>query len=221
VKPILTLQEIAISLVSKERQEELNFTNLKERGIIPDDWMISRSPSYSDGTSQMIFNNGLQIIIRSNTLTFLEPLKINSSDLRISKATTRYIEAFKADYQEVFIDVRSFVTFEDGDTKSAYEYIKKILSFKYRLQSSLDPSQINLSLIYDLDECQLNLKISEAKLDLPGGQVIPAVLISFKFLYRVAGHSSLERLNHLSYAINQSSKNLQIHREFLHSNFEI
>jgi hypothetical protein len=221
VKPILTLQEIAISLISIEKQGLLDLADLKQKEIIPSDWCISRSPSCSEGTSQMIFSNGLQIITNPNVLTFLEPLKINSSELRIPRITENYIKVFEGKYREAFTEVRSFITFEYGNTKSAHDYIKKLLSFDCQLSANLPPLQIELNLVYNLEDCRLTLKITETKLDLPGGQVIPAVLVSCKFLYGAVVGTSLRELSNLSHAVNQSNRSLEVHRQFLYKNFEI
>jgi hypothetical protein len=146
-------------------------------------------------------------------VTFLEPLNINSIELRISEVANRYVEVLGVHYQEAFIDVRSFVAFEGGDLKTAHEYLKKLLSFKYQISSNLEPEKIELSLVYNLEKCQLSLRISEVNLDLPGDISIPSILVSFRFRYGVL--ADFPQKSFLSYVINQSYKSLQIHRDFL------
>lgn len=221
MKPILTLQELAISLTTAKWQNStpLTLAYLKERCIIPEDWIISRPPVHTEQVTQIAFTNGVSLISRPDSITFLEPLK-SSEEIRVATIAHDYSKSLpEADYQEVVIDIRSFVTFEDSDDRTAYEYIKTLLSSGDWLESNQEPVRVNINLTYTLDQRQLILSISEVRLQLLVNQMIPSVLFSGRFSYKIKGTTASERLQNLAQVIGYWERDLESYREIVNKGF--
>lgn len=223
MKQIIVLQELAISLIVAERQNSnpLILGSLKERGIVPEDWILSRPIVSVEQVNQIAFTNGISLIIRPDSTTFLEPLRIDSSErVRVAKVACSYAENFpEANYLEVIIDIRSFVAFECNSDRAAYDYIKTLLSPHKWLESNQDPVKINISLTYNLEQRQLILSISETILELPSNQAISAVLFSGRFSYKIKGTTTLNKLENLKKIISCLEEDLESYREIVDKNF--
>jgi len=69
----LQLSEIAIALVAKDLNPAvLNPDFLKYTGIIPTDWELANQPIYNNNLVQLVYKNGVGIIVQPNRLNVLE-----------------------------------------------------------------------------------------------------------------------------------------------------
>ncbi|MFN6033580.1 MAG: hypothetical protein ACK48B_05940, partial [Dolichospermum sp.] len=63
----LQISEIAISIVAKNLNPAvLNPDFLKYTGIIPADWELANQPVYNNNLVQLVYKNGVGIIVQPN-----------------------------------------------------------------------------------------------------------------------------------------------------------
>ncbi|NJO93210.1 MAG: hypothetical protein HC820_00455 [Hydrococcus sp. RM1_1_31] len=108
----LELIELAIVIAAPNYDPSLlNPSFLTFSGIVPSEWEVSRQPVVSQRGSQIIYNNGINLVAQPNRLTLVEALSLKSEEsLGVSEIAHRYVEALpNLDAQAVGLNFRGFV----------------------------------------------------------------------------------------------------------------
>jgi len=218
---IPTLQEFSISLNFKDMILPLRLDCLKEERVIPKDWTISYLSLDTEPIKQIRFSNGISIVGRPNLLTFIEPIKINSSGMmKLPQIVNRYISVTsKAPYVSVIFNINIFVGFDPDNQKGSHEYITNFISHSQHHDIIGELEKVNIQLVYKIGLRQLILNISEVRLELPNKQTIPSILFSGKSSYKIKGSTTAEKLIHLTQVIDISDKEFEACRELVIKNF--
>ncbi len=215
------IEELTISLVIKNLNPTmLSHEFLTMSGIVPADWELARQPVLNARGSQVSYKNGVNIIAQPNTINFVEAIaNKDSKDLQFAKIADKYIQKMsEADYQGLSISPKIITPFteEDGGKKFINEQL--LGQGAWRNFGTTEP-QAALELFYQLEDCQLALKINPARLQQPDNKVISAVLFAGNFAYNMTKIAGEERIRKISQKINNWDQDLDIFRELVYEKF--
>lgn len=110
----LQIQELAITIAAKNHNPAvLTADFLKHSGIVPEDWELAQQPVTSSRASQVIFQNGVNIIAQPNQIVFSEPIATKDvQEVKAQQVASKYLQTLpNGDYQAVGINFRDYVTF--------------------------------------------------------------------------------------------------------------
>ncbi|MBD2643993.1 hypothetical protein H6G30_16490 [Aphanizomenon sp. FACHB-1401] len=110
----LQLSEIAIALAAKDLNPAvLNPDFLKYTGIIPTDWELANQPIYNNNLVQLVYKNGVGIIVQPNRLNVLEMIGGKApAEIQLATVALQLIEKLsQIEYQAVGINPKAFVNF--------------------------------------------------------------------------------------------------------------
>jgi hypothetical protein len=162
----LQLSEIAIALVAKDLNPAvLNPDFLKYTGIIPTDWELANQPIYNNNLVQLVYKNGVGIIVQPNRLNVLEMIGGKRlAEIQLATIALQLIEKLsEIEYQAVGINPKAFVNFPS--VEDAYNYICGKLLAPGSWQE-FGGSKVNaaLQLSYPLKRGTLNTQDLEGKI---------------------------------------------------------
>lgn len=216
------IQELSISIsAQKLNPTMLSEDFLKASGIIPSDWDLNKQPVLNPNYAQVSFENGISIVTQPRTITFIEMLGTkNLKEIQLPQLVHRYVEKLPlAEYQGLSISPKSIVPLSGGND-AARKYITETLLSPGPWQDfGQAPVQAGLNLLYQLEQCQLNLTINEARLQLPDKRSLPALLFSGSFNYEIPSNTEQERVNKLNQAVDKWEANLEDFREIVNQRF--
>lgn len=177
----------------------LNPSFLTFSGIVPSQWELARQPVVSQRASQIIYNNGVNLVAQPGRLTFVEALSTKTEEtIGISEIAQRYVEALpNLDAQALGINFRGYIPFA-GDASGARDYLfKQLLAPGAWQEMGTSPVQAALNFLYTFDFKRLNLSLNEAFLQLPEQEKMPIMLFSGNFDYELSAESLNERRSKL------------------------
>lgn len=216
------IQDVAIGLAAKNLNPTiLSVEFLKFSGIIPTDWEITAQPVMNPNFAQINFQNGVSIVAHPRTITFTAILNHpNLKEFKLPELVSNFIDKLPhAEYQGVGITTRSIVPFPSSPD-AARQYITRTLLSPGPWQDfGLNPVQAGVNYLYQLERCQLNLNINEAKVQLPDRRAVPAILFAGSFNYTIETENEAERLVQLKEALNQWDNDLNTFNEIVHQRF--
>jgi hypothetical protein len=214
------IQEISIAITAKSLNPALlTLDFLKYSGIVPPDWELNGQPVLNPNYAQVSFQNGISIVAQPRTITFVEI--INSPDsltLKLPEIVGLYANKLPlAEYQAINIAPKSIVPFPSSPDAAKKYIIETLLAPGSWQNFGTAPLQASVNLLYQLETCQLSIGINEAKLQLPDGRSLAAVLFAGNFNYNLP--ESGDRLNLLKQYLGQWQKDLEIFRELVTQRF--
>ncbi|GET43794.1 hypothetical protein [Microseira wollei] len=217
----LEIQELSIVLAARNHNQALlTLDFLKGSGVIPADWELQRPPVFAAGSAQVMFANGVNIVLNPQAIAFSQPFETNTlEELKIPEITGKYVSTLpNLEYQGVGINPKRFITFgEEGD--GAYKYITETILARGPWQNfGIAPMRAGINLVYTLEGRQLRLSISEAQIKLPD-QVIPAVAFAGNFHYEVRSESPQQRLEIVKQAIAHWQEDLAAYKNLIDNQF--
>lgn len=222
VQKNMELQEIAVTIAAKNLNPGMLSPDfLKVSGIIPQDWELSRQPVANARVVQLSFKNGVNVVAQPGTVTFAEAIgKKALHEIQALDVACKYVEKLpNADYQGVSINPKSLIGL-DGGEDAARKYLVETLVAPGPWQDvGQGNMKANLSFLYQLERCQLNLSITEAKIQQPEKQPISALLFSGSFNYAVANLAASERIAQLTERINNWQMELTTFRDIVNQKF--
>lgn len=218
----LDIQELSIVIAVRNHNPTLLTVDfLKGSGIVPADWELQRPPVLAAGSAQVMFTNGVNIVVNPQAIACSEPLETNTlDDIKIPKIAGKYVATLpNLDYQAVGINPKRFITFEEqGD--GAYKYITETILARGSWQNfGIAPMRAAINLIYTLEGRQLAVNINEARIQLPNKEPIPAILFAGNFHYNLAGETGEQRVRNLHQCLEDWQVDLQIYQELVDSKF--
>ena len=215
---IRDIQEIAIAVSAKDlKPAMLSEDFLKLSGVIPNDWELARQPIANPRLTQMVFKNGVGILAQARTFAFTEALgSKNPADLKAPDVARKYVQKLpNAEYQSLSVSPKSLIPFP-GSKDAARKYITQTLMAPGPWQQiGQAPLRAGLNFVYQLQQCQLTINISEAGLQTPDKSVIPAVLFSGSFNYPIASQNEQERVIQIEQRINNWQQDWEMFQELV------
>lgn len=199
----LDLIEISIVLVIPNfHPHTINLDFLKYSGIIPDDWQLSNNPVMNNSQTQINFTNKLKINAENNRIIFLESLG-KQDQPKVPNLSSQFIQALnKANYQALGFNSNYLVTLSQ-DNDLARRYItEKLLKPGMWYKASKEPMKASVNYFYTLDDCQLNLNVSEARLQIPEQPPQSALLFTSNCHYELQGDTTLDKQKSLAEVLN-------------------
>lgn len=215
------IEELTISIViTNLNPTMLSHEFLTMSGIVPADWELARQPVTNPRGSQVSYKNGVNVIAQPNTISFVEAIgNKNLKQLQFAQVADKYVQKMSnAEYQGLSISPKIISPFseEDGGKKFINETL--LGQGAWRNFGNTEP-QAAIELFYQLEDCQLGLKINPARLQQPNDKIISAVLFAGNFAYNMTNISGEERTKKLSQKINNWDQDLDIFRELVYEKF--
>jgi len=220
----LDIQEIAITLSAQNLNPTmLTLDNLRSLGVIPDNWELSKQPVLNQLQARLNFKNGVNIVAQQRNITFAEPLSNqNKENLQSASIAKAFMAKFsQAGYQTVSIAPKTIVSFGNPtDTNPRQFIVQKIIAPGPWQEVGNGLPQASVNFVYQLQECQLNLSISEVQLrtQTEPNQAVPALLFSGSFNYR-SQQAGSDAKSQLQSRIDRWSDNWETFHEIVHQKF--
>lgn len=222
MKPSLEIQEIAIAIAAKQHNPTILTPDfLKYSGIVPSEWELARQPIVTNTASQVVFQNGINIVAEVNRIIFVESIATKEAqEVEIPAIALKYIETLaQVDYQGIGINFRGHVLF-DQQQNTARDYILKTLLNPGAWQEfGQGPVQAATRFLYTLEGGQMSLDINEAGLQLPDKKVVPIVLFTANFNHANASEEPSQKLAAISQVISNWQTDLEIYKEVVNTKF--
>ncbi|NJM21738.1 MAG: hypothetical protein HC874_26725 [Richelia sp. SL_2_1] len=219
---LLKIREFAILLAVKNIKPNIHTLEFfKYTNTISNDWELARQPIYKNNVSQLIFTNGVSIVVETNRVMFLEIVEDKAvSDITIPDIARKYVDTLSnAEYEGIGINYRGYVPFNQ-EQDSAYKYLTQTLLSKGTWQEIGNaPMRASLNLSYQMENCQLLLGVTDTALQLPEKTSIPALIFSGSFSYEITGENVSERKKNLHQAIDNWQVDLNVYQETINTKF--
>jgi hypothetical protein len=220
VPEIGEIQELSIAIGAKNLNPSLLTVDfLKYSGIVPADWELKSQPVSNPNFAQVNFQNGVNIVAQPRTITFVELINTPDSPVvNLPEIARAFVEKLPlAEYQSLAIGPKSIIPFPGGPA-AVHDYIAKTLLSPGPWQEfGTAPVQVGLNFLYQLESRQFALGINEARIQIPDGRSIPAILFSGNFTYNLAEGG--DRLTILQQFLGEWRADLQIFREVVRERF--
>ncbi|MBV6622965.1 MAG: hypothetical protein KI793_08435 [Rivularia sp. (in: Bacteria)] len=217
----IQIQELAIAITAKNLNPNVvNFDFLKYSNIISSEWELARKPVYTRNLTQLIFKNGIAIVVQPTRVVFAQATDGREiQELQISQLASSYIEKLpNIEYQAVGINPKGFVTFTESNDATNYLSKNLLASGEWREFGST-PVKAAIQLAYTLEESQFNLTINEGLLQISSEKSVPAILFSGNFNYNIYGDEVQTRLQHLNQIIHNWKNDLETYKELINNKF--
>lgn len=212
---IVAAQDLTPTMMSQEF--------LKFSGIIPKEWELAQQPVLNPNFARLNFTNGVGIDAQPRTITFSESLSNKQlEELAIHQVAGRYLEKLPhAEYMGLSFSPKILLPFPDAPTLVRQYITGTLLGSGSWKRIGNAPVQAGINLMYFLDRCQLTISISEAKLQKPQEQPIPAILFSGNFNYNVnvSQDSTVDRTVQTLDFLSNWNKDLKEFREIVNRKF--
>lgn len=200
----LELQQISLSLIAKNyNPARITPDFLAASGIIPHDWQLAAKPSVTQNTVQLKFKNGLSVTAKPGSITFSEGIRTTAiEEMEAAKVATRYLESLPAaDYQQLKISPMSLYNLGDETDTVRQLIVEGLLSPSPWHSFGSTPTKAAINLVYELERCQLNLKVDEARFQQGENTAIPGLLFAGDYIYSFDELSGVEKINSIKTAI--------------------
>jgi hypothetical protein len=206
------VQELAVVVTTKDNNPiTLHPDFVKHAGLVPAEWQLAQEPICSPRGSQLVFENGVNLIALPDRLNFSQPIAgLSVEVVQIPALAQQYLGLLpKLECQAVGLNFRGFTRFESE--AAAGEYLHRQL---LRGGGWQDLGQENLSaalqLRYELSGRQLYLTVEEA---------IAIVVFGGNFEYAVTAREGRERVEQMQRIIGQWQEELAFYREAINRKF--
>ena len=222
VNKAIEIEEIAIVLAAKNLNPGmLSLDMLKVSGIIPQDWELGRKPTGNARAVQLSFKNGVNLIAQPGTVTFSEAIgKKALNEIKAPEVAGNYAQKLpNADYLGVSVNPKTLIGLSDGEDAARQYIVETLVAPGAWRDLGQGNMKATLNFLYQLDRCQLNLSINEAKLQRPDQSPIAALLFSGSFNYGVTTYGESERISHIVQRINNWQTELATFRDIVNQKF--
>ena len=218
---MIQTQELAIAITAKNLNPSVvNLDFLKYSNIISSEWELARQPVHTKNLTQLVFQNGIAIVVQPNRIVFAEAIDTKDiQELQISKIAATYIEKLpNVEYRAVGINPKGFVTFTESNGAGNYLLNNLLASGEWR-EFGKTPLKAAIQLAYTLESCQFNLTINEGLLRVSEEKSVPAVLFSGNFDYKLNGSESEAVLKDLHQILQNCKSNLETYKQLINDKF--
>ena len=211
MKSHLELQQLSLTLVANNyNPARITPDFLAASGIIPQDWKLANQPIVSPNRVQLKFKNGLGITAQSGLISFSEAITTSSPEkMEAPQVASRYLESLPAaDYQILKISPMCLYNLGNEADTVRQLIIEALLAPAPWHSFGSSPTKAAVNLVYELEHCQLNLKVDEARFQQREAEAVPELLFAGDFVYSQAELSGEEKINSFKMAINNWSKDV-------------
>lgn len=219
-KQSLQIQELAIAIAAKNlNPAAINPDVIKYTNIIPAEWELAQQPLYSNNLVQVIYKNGIGIIIEPNRINVVEIIGGKPpAEVQIAKIAHQLVDKLsQIDYQAIGINPKGFSIFPSET--AAYQYLcGKLLApglWQEFRGSKVNPS---LRLNYPFDKGGLNIDINQVSVQL-GEVVNPAILFSGNLNYPLVSENINDRIKELQTVIDKWQNSVGVFQKFILDKF--
>lgn len=217
------IEEISILIAAQDMTPTMMSQDfLKFSGIIPKDWELAQQPVLNPNLAQLNFKNGINITAQPRTITVSESLNHKEQDdLQAATIVANYVRKLPhAEYVGYGFSPKILLPFPTSPRSVRHYITENLLGRGAWKKIGKTPVQAGINLIYQLEQCQLSINISEARLQQNPQQEVLALLFSGNFNYSLAGQeTSLEKTNRLTQFINHWQQDLNKFRTIVTDKF--
>ncbi|NJL51874.1 MAG: hypothetical protein HC930_05925 [Hydrococcus sp. SU_1_0] len=217
----LELQQLSLSLIAQNyNPAQITPDFLAASGIIPHDWQLASKPVVASNMVQLRFKNGLSVVAQPGSITFSEAIRTSSmEEMEAAKVASRYLEALPAaDYQQLKISPMCLYNLGDEADTVRQLIVEALLAPAPWHSFGSAPTKAAINLVYELEHCQLNLKVDEARFQQGETNAIPGLLFAGDFIYSVAELSGESKINSFKIAINNWQQNVAMFQSKISEN---
>jgi hypothetical protein len=216
----LDLIEISIVLVIPNFQPHtINVDFLKYSGIIPDDWELSTNPVINNFQTQIIFSNKVKINAENNRIIFTEALGKDDKH-KVPQLSYQFIQSLnKANYQALGFNTNHLVVLSKDEDLARRYITEKLLKPGIWYKASKEPMKASVNYYYTLDDCQLNLNVSEARLQIPEQPAQSALLFTSNSHYQLHGETSFDKQQNLIQILEQYESMIKKNQKIIYAFF--
>ena len=216
------IEEIAIIIGARNLTPTMMSQDfLKFSGIIPQTWELTQQPVLNPNFAQLSFQNDLNIIAQPGNLTMSESVgNKNLNELSVAQVAIKYVEKLPhAEYQGFSFNPKIIVPIPNNPAAIQKYFTQTLLNQGAWQDIGRGLIQANINLLYQLEQCQLSISISQAKLQLPQQNPMLAILFSGNFNYDIAANNQQQIINQLIQAIQAWQHNFKTFREIVSQKF--
>ncbi|MBW4617063.1 MAG: hypothetical protein KME21_28240 [Desmonostoc vinosum HA7617-LM4] len=216
------VQELLIAIAIRHQNPSILTADfLKYTGIVPNDWELARPPVITNTAAQVVYQNGVSIVAEVNRVIFAEKIATKkTSEVQIPIVAHQFIQTVKQlSYQGVGINLRGIVPYEPQNLSARNYTFSKLLQPGAWQDFGHAPVEASIRLVYKLDETQVFLEISEAKLQYPDQTTKPAVLFSANFSRMITQEESIARLAAVGAVIDKWDSDVETLKELINNKF--
>lgn len=202
----LDIQEVAIVLQATNLDPAILNPSLFNYGaIFPTDWEALRQPVYQRNGVQILFKNGISLMVQPNKVTLSElVLGKEIHELQVATLMAKWIEALpNISYRALGVNPTGMVTFSEDQQEASNFLRSTLLTEGVRREGAPELLKASLNLAYRLERGILNLSIQEGVAQLSEEQKISALLYSGNCHYALQGESQADRLGDLKAVLGQ------------------
>jgi hypothetical protein len=217
----LELQQLSIVVAAKNyNPARISLDFLTVSGIIPSDWQLRKKPYITSELVQLQFNNGVNITAQSERIIFGQEItQFQEREILAPVIAHRYVEKLPAaDYQYLQTSLGSIYSLGEKEDTVRHLIVKTLLSHSPWHSFGKSPVKASIDLLYELEHCQLNLKVDEARLQKSETSTIPALMFAGNFNYPLANYNEQEKLSRLCQLIDNWQKDLKTFQEIVEDN---
>ncbi|MBE9168126.1 hypothetical protein IQ238_11565 [Pleurocapsales cyanobacterium LEGE 06147] len=217
----LELQQLSFSLIANNyNPARITPDFLAASGIIPQDWELASKPVVAPNMVQLKFKNGLSIIAQPGTITFSEAIRTSSlEEMEAAKVASRYLESLPAaDYQLLKISPMNLYNLGTQADTVRKLIVEALLAPAPWHSFGSAPLKATVNLVYQLEHCQLSLKVDEARFQQGDANAIPGLLFVGDFIYSQAELTGEAKINSLKAAIDNWQQDVSMFQEKISAN---
>lgn len=216
---IQDFQEVTIILYSPHFQPHLITEKiLKEKQIIPQDWILVSDKLVNLNVMLFTFKNGFKIQTEIGKIYF--SMRINKSSVLINEIITKFIYSFpQFIYTQVQILPRRLISLP-GDLFVAQQFIVKTFLLKGQWQNfkNVQP-KVQLQFFYKFNTLSLVLKITEVKFKNNSKKVKPALFFRGVFSEKLNYNNKITSIKKLDTIINNYQEYLMMFNQIIDNMF--
>ena len=220
---VQAIEEIGLTIAAKG----LNPTMMSQdflimSGIIPKDWELAQQPVLNPNMAQLSFKKGININAQPNTVTIIESIAQKKlEEVVASEIATKLVAQLPyGEYLGYSFSSKMLLPFPENPQQVRNYITGNLLASGSWKQIGKAPVQAGINLIYSLDHCQLNISITEARLQQPSKPPMMAILFSGAFNYNLTNIEDYkERISSLNKAISSWGNDFTQFREIITQKF--
>lgn len=212
MKSQLELQQLSLSIIAPDfNPTQITPNFLVSSGVIPQDWELASKPIAAQNRVQFKFKNSLSIIAQPGKITFNEALMVGGLEkMEIAKVVRRYVESLPAaNYQMLRISPVSVYNLGEETDAVSQLIINALLAPAPWHSFGSTPVKAAVNLLYKLENCHLNLKVDEVKLQ-KKDRTVSGLLFAGDFDYSLVSMDKETKLESLYQAIDKWQQDVSL-----------
>ncbi|KYC35713.1 hypothetical protein WA1_07865 [Scytonema hofmannii PCC 7110] len=215
------IRDFSIVVVGdKQNPSILNPDFLKYKQIVPSDWELAMPFICTPALSQVVFKNGVNVVVQSDRVTFWEVSDSDNPVFQIPEIFCKYIDIVPAvDYRAVGININADLLVENQENNQDTVLSKLISEGKWKNFQGKSPNTV-VQFTYQLDNTNLVIAIQEAIIQKNSKNEIGNVLnFSANFHRELINGTYPERISYVKNIIQLYKRDLDTLLSFIEQAF--